>query len=133
MNQPELLFPVIVVAFAIGGAVFHLLSRMDERQVVRDSLRQLDGYEVESQRDAELLPRVAAESARRFPLEPYRQKLSLMQAKLAEAYTAPEEMLELDVKDSIVDSSRPQGRAAGVPACQAKGGPGQRCHGPTAP
>jgi tight adherence protein C len=51
----EVLFPTILVAVALAGIVFTLLTRLDERQVVRDTLRQLDGYELENQRDQELL------------------------------------------------------------------------------
>ncbi len=51
----QLLLPTLLIAGLIGYVVFSLLSRLDERQVVRDTLRQLDGYEVESQRDQELL------------------------------------------------------------------------------
>jgi tight adherence protein C len=51
----QLLLPTLLVAGLIAYLVFALLSRLDERQVVRDTLRQLDGYEVESQRDQELL------------------------------------------------------------------------------
>jgi tight adherence protein C len=51
----QLLLPTLLIAALIGFVVFTLLSRFDERQVVRDTLRQLDGYEVESQRDQELL------------------------------------------------------------------------------
>src|SRR4051794_22055961 len=51
----QLLLPTLLIAALIGYVVFTLLSRLDERQVVRDTLRQLDGYEVESSRDQELL------------------------------------------------------------------------------
>ncbi len=36
-------------------AVFVVLSQIEERQMIRDTLRQLEGYEVESTRDQELL------------------------------------------------------------------------------
>ena len=51
----DLLLPTLLIASLIALVVFNLLSRIDERQVVRDSLRQLEGYEMESQRDQELL------------------------------------------------------------------------------
>jgi tight adherence protein C len=51
----ELLIPTVVIAGLIGYVVFTLLVKLDEKSVVRDTLRQLDGYEVESQRDQELL------------------------------------------------------------------------------
>src|SRR6202012_3640839 len=52
---PSILFPTLLVAAALGGIVYTLLSRLEERSVVRDTLRQLDGYELENQRDSELL------------------------------------------------------------------------------
>lgn len=51
----QLLFPVLMIAGLVGTGVFVVLSRMDERQMVRDTLRQLDGYEIADQRDQELL------------------------------------------------------------------------------
>lgn len=51
----QLLLPVLLAAGVVGVAVFVVFARMDDRQVVRDSLRQLDGYELEDQRDQELL------------------------------------------------------------------------------
>lgn len=53
--NPALLLPIILIGVAVGGAFFYVATRLEDRQVVRDSLRQLDGYEVENQRDAELL------------------------------------------------------------------------------
>ncbi|UDY36072.1 type II secretion system F family protein [Dermatobacter hominis] len=53
--SPILLLSVLLLAAAIGAAVWAVLSQLDERQVVRESLRQLDGYEVENQRDQEML------------------------------------------------------------------------------
>ena len=43
------------VAGALGLIVFTVLSGAEEKAVVRNSLRQLDGYEVDSVRDQELL------------------------------------------------------------------------------
>ena len=53
--NPALLLPVILIGVAVGDAFFYVATRLEDRQVVRNSLRQLDGYEVENQRDAELL------------------------------------------------------------------------------
>jgi tight adherence protein C len=53
--NPTLLLPVLLLAGVIGGAVFIVFTRIEEKQVVRDTLRQLEGYEVDSQRDQELL------------------------------------------------------------------------------
>ncbi|MCC6225690.1 MAG: type II secretion system F family protein [Microthrixaceae bacterium] len=50
-----ILLPTLLIGVALAGVIYTLLSRIDEREVVRDSLRQLDGYELENQRDAELL------------------------------------------------------------------------------
>lgn len=50
---PEAFIFGLVSAFGLG--VFLLLSQLDERNTARDSLRQLDDYQIESQRDAELL------------------------------------------------------------------------------
>jgi len=44
-----------MIAAAVGCAMWILFQRLEDRQVVRDSLRQLDGYELENQRDQELL------------------------------------------------------------------------------
>jgi len=53
--NPALLIPVLLLAGVIGAAVFTIFTRVEEKQVVRDTLRQLEGYEVDSQRDQELL------------------------------------------------------------------------------
>jgi tight adherence protein C len=53
--SPIILLSVLLIAAAVGVAVWAVLSQLDERQVVRESLRQLDGYEVENQRDQEML------------------------------------------------------------------------------
>ena len=46
---------VLLIAAAVATAVFTVLNQLDERAMVRDSLRQLDGYEVENQRDQQML------------------------------------------------------------------------------
>src|SRR5215469_14646377 len=46
---------VIGIGAAIGLVVFAFASQADEKAVVRSSLRQLEGYEVENVRDQELL------------------------------------------------------------------------------
>jgi tight adherence protein C len=46
---------VVGIGAAIGIVLYTFLSQAAERSVVRSSLRQLDGYEVESVRDQELL------------------------------------------------------------------------------
>jgi tight adherence protein C len=46
---------VIGIGAAIGLVVFAIASQAEEKAVVRSSLRQLDGYEVENVRDQELL------------------------------------------------------------------------------
>ncbi len=43
------------IGLAIGLALFFVLSQAEDKSVVRESLRQLDGYEVENVRDQELL------------------------------------------------------------------------------
>ncbi len=53
--SPMLMISVLLLAVAVGAAVWAVLSQLDERQVVRDALRQLDGYEVENQRDQQML------------------------------------------------------------------------------
>jgi len=50
-----LMVAVVGMGAAIGLALFALLGQLEERSVVRASLRQLDDYEVESVRDQELL------------------------------------------------------------------------------
>lgn len=54
MNATVLL-PTLIVAGLLGYGVFRLATRLDERQVVRSTLRQLEGYELENQRDQEML------------------------------------------------------------------------------
>ena len=46
---------LILLAAAIGLAIWAVLTQVDEKSTVRASLRQLDGYEVENLRDQELL------------------------------------------------------------------------------
>lgn len=50
-----LLLATLVIAGAVGFVVYLLLSDVEEKAVVRASLRQLDGYEVDNVRDQELL------------------------------------------------------------------------------
>ena len=54
MNS-SILFPTLLAAAALGGVVYTLLIRLEERSTVRATLRQLDGYELENQRDSEML------------------------------------------------------------------------------
>ena len=49
------LLAVIGIGAAVGLVIFAIGTQADERSVVRSSLRQLDGYEVENVRDQELL------------------------------------------------------------------------------
>jgi len=51
----ELIIGGVLVAVAIGLIVYVVLTQAHEKQVVRESLRQLEGYEVENVRDQELL------------------------------------------------------------------------------
>ncbi len=53
--SPVVLLSVLLIAGAVGAVVWAILSQLDERQVVRESLRQLDGYEVENERDQQML------------------------------------------------------------------------------
>lgn len=53
--SPTLLVVAILVAAAVAIVIFVVLSQVEERQVIRETLRQLDGYEVENTRDQELL------------------------------------------------------------------------------
>ncbi len=53
--SPMLLLSVLLLAGAVGVGVWAVLSQLDERQVVREALRQLDGYEVENDRDQQML------------------------------------------------------------------------------
>lgn len=52
---PMLMLSVLLIAAAVGAVFFTVLTQLDERQMVRESLRQLDGYELENQRDQQLL------------------------------------------------------------------------------
>jgi tight adherence protein C len=51
----ELLLGLILVGGAIFLVAYAVMSQVNEKSVVRNSLRQLDGYEVENVRDQELL------------------------------------------------------------------------------
>ena len=53
--SPMLLISTLLIAGAVGVAVWTVLTQLDERQVVRETLRQLDGYEVENERDQQML------------------------------------------------------------------------------
>jgi tight adherence protein C len=50
-----LILSTLLIAGAVGAVVFTIASQLDERQMVRESLRQLEGYEVENKRDQEML------------------------------------------------------------------------------
>jgi tight adherence protein C len=50
-----MLISALLIFGAVGAVVFTVLSQLDERNMVRESLRQLDGYEVENQRDQQML------------------------------------------------------------------------------
>jgi tight adherence protein C len=52
---PVLIITTLLIAGAVGAVFFTIASQLDERQMVRESLRQLEGYEVENKRDQELL------------------------------------------------------------------------------
>ena len=51
----ELLIGLVLIGGAFGLAIYAVLSQVNEKSVVRGSLRQLEGYEVENVRDQELL------------------------------------------------------------------------------
>lgn len=53
--SPTVVFAALMVAGGVAAAVFVVLSQIEERQMIRETLRQLDGYEVENTRDQELL------------------------------------------------------------------------------
>jgi tight adherence protein C len=53
--SPELAIGLLLLAGAIGLAIWAVLGHFNEKAVVRNSLRQLEGYEVENVRDQELL------------------------------------------------------------------------------
>ncbi len=51
----QLLLGLLLIGGALGLVIYTVFAQADEKKVVRDSLRQLDGYEVENVRDQELL------------------------------------------------------------------------------
>ena len=51
----ELILGMALAGAALGLLIYTILTQANEKQVVRESLRQLDGYEVENVRDQELL------------------------------------------------------------------------------
>ncbi|MFV0316874.1 MAG: hypothetical protein ACK5O2_07915, partial [Microthrixaceae bacterium] len=53
--SPMIVLSALMVAGGVAVAVFVVFTQVEERQMIRESLRQLDGYEVESTRDQELL------------------------------------------------------------------------------
>jgi tight adherence protein C len=55
----ELLIPLIGIGAALGLVLYLVLSQVEDRNTVRRSLRQLEGYEVENVRDQELLAPLA--------------------------------------------------------------------------
>jgi tight adherence protein C len=55
MDNVELLIGLLLIGGAIALVLYAILSQINEKSVVRNSLRQLDGYEVENVRDQELL------------------------------------------------------------------------------
>jgi tight adherence protein C len=48
-----------LLALALGGGIFTVVTHINEKSVVRNSLRQLEGYEVENVRDQQLLAPMA--------------------------------------------------------------------------
>lgn len=50
-----LLLGIGLLALALGGGIYTVVAHVDEKSVVRNSLRQLEGYEVENVRDQQLL------------------------------------------------------------------------------
>jgi tight adherence protein C len=54
-----LLIGLSLLALALGGGIYTVLAHADEKSVVRNSLRQLEGYEVENVRDQQLLAPIA--------------------------------------------------------------------------
>jgi tight adherence protein C len=55
MDNMQLLIGLLLIGGAFGLVVYAVFSQINEKSVVRESLRQLDGYEVENLRDQELL------------------------------------------------------------------------------
>src|SRR3954471_16497018 len=55
MDNAQLLIGLILIGGAVFLILYAILSQVNEKSVVRGSLRQLDGYEVENVRDQELL------------------------------------------------------------------------------
>ena len=55
MDNMQLLIGLVLVGGAVGLIIYAVLSQVNEKSVVRGSLRQLEGYEVENVRDQELL------------------------------------------------------------------------------
>ena len=53
--EPMLLIGIILVGGAIALGLWAVLSSYNEKAMVRESLKQLEGYEVENVRDQELL------------------------------------------------------------------------------
>lgn len=70
-----LLIPLLLVVVAIGGAVFAIASGIHEKQVVRDSLRSLDGYDMDAGGIADARKEHLSESIGKRALVPAFDKL----------------------------------------------------------
>lgn len=55
MDNIEYILGILGIGAAIGLVIYTLMAQANEKAVVRESLRQLEGYEVENVRDQELL------------------------------------------------------------------------------
>src|SRR3954452_21126988 len=55
MDNAQLLIGLVLIGGAVFLILYAVLSQVNEKSVVRGSLRQLEGYEVENVRDQELL------------------------------------------------------------------------------
>jgi tight adherence protein C len=78
--SPILLLSVLGVAAASAAAAYAVLAQLEERQVVRQSLRQLEGYEIENQREQQLL-----DSLRQRALAPLLEGMSGLGKRLTPA------------------------------------------------
>lgn len=71
----SLMLPLLMVVAAVGGVIFAILSGVEEKQVVRESLRTLDGYDLEPGSGPNMRSQALAESLGKRAIVPAMTKV----------------------------------------------------------
>lgn len=71
----SLMLPLLLVVVAVGGAIFAILSGVEEKQVVRESLRTLEGYDLEPSSGPNMRSQALAESLGKRAIVPAMTKV----------------------------------------------------------